>query len=323
MLSRVHRSALALCASETGGGARIDIKSRDQAVWPVDCRYMSTDVLARRNPFPQDARIQFVESTHKYYIDGREAPVSVTSFVHAPFPPFETRDVIASMSQRTRDAKYKGLSDKEIARSWALNAQEASQLGTCMHAAMEVYLNTGYLSTDPRIKRESEMIRDFVQRELTDKGIEVYRTEPTIFADDPDTGLLLPGSVDCIIYDPVAKEYGVLDWKRSKEIVMTANGRYGFGEGPFGSLENTNFFQYSLQLHTYSYILRQYYGLNVNPARLYMVVIHPNYDSYQMIPAADVGHLVSTELFKDPQRYVKMAQEHKKMEEDTNTWRAT
>lgn len=317
---RVHTSALALCGRNSGG-ARIDVTARDQNVWPVDCRFLSTDVLARRNPFPQDAHIQFVESTHKYYIDDREAPISVTSFVHAPFPAFDTRAVIAHMSAKTRDAKYKGLTDKQIARAWADNAAEASMLGTCMHAAMEVYLNTGYLSRDPRIRRETEMIREFVQQEITGKGLEIFRTEPTIYADDPVTGFLLPGSVDCVFFDPQANEYGVLDWKRSKEIVQTAQGRYGYGEGAFAALENVNFFQYSLQLHTYCYILRKYYHLNVNPARLYMVVIHPNYEKYQMFAAADVADLVENELFREPQKYIAMAREHKMVEEHTHAWR--
>lgn len=319
-MDRVYWSALALTGKS---GARIDVTARDQQVWPVDCRYLSTSVLARRNPFPEDARIDFVESTHKYYVDGREAPISVTGFVHAPFPAFDTQERIAAMSLKTRETNYKGLTDKQIARQWADNAAQASQLGTCMHAAMEVYLNTGYLSQDPRISREVVMIKDFVAKEIEGKGLQIFRTEPTIFADDPVTGLLLPGSVDCIFYDPQRHEYGVLDWKRSKEIVMTAHGRYGYGEGPFGQLENTNFYQYSLQLHTYCHILRKFYGLNVNPTRLFMVVIHPNYESYQMIQAADVQDLVVNELFTFPDKYIAMAREHKKIEEKTHTWRAT
>lgn len=317
---RVHNSALAL--SSQSAGARIGVAARDQNVWPVDCRFLSTDVLARANPFPQDARIKFVESTHKYYVDGREAPISVTSFVHAPFPAFDTQGVIAAMSLKTRETKYKGLSDKQIAQAWADNAAEASMLGTCMHAAMEVYLNTGYLSRDPRIARETQMIEEFVNVEIRDKKLIVYRTEPTIFADDPETGFLLPGSVDCIVYDPSNQEYAVLDWKRSKEIVQTAHGRYGYGEDAFHKIENVNFYQYSLQLHTYCYILRKYYNMNVNPQRLYMVVIHPNYEKYQMIPAANVADLVETELFRYPQKYITMAQQHKALEEANAEWRS-
>lgn len=317
-MQRVHWSALAL--SSDGNGARVSVTARDQNIWPVDCRFLSTSILARRNPFPEDSRIEFVESTHKYYIDGREALISVTGFVHAPFPAFDTQHTIAKMSFKTRESKYKGLTDKEIARAWAKNAKDASELGTCMHAAMEVYLNTGYLSQDARITQETLMIKDFVDKEITAKGLVVFRTEPTIFADDPETGLLLPGSVDCIFYDPKLQEYGVLDWKRSKEIVKTAFGRYGHGEGPFSSLENTNFYQYSLQLHTYCHILRKYYHLNVNPNRLFMVVIHPNYPSYQMIASANVSELVVGELFKYPQKYIALSQEHKLAEIATHAW---
>lgn len=318
---RVHASALALSSRGQSGGARIDMTARDQNVWPVDCRFLNTDILARAHPFPQDARIAFVESTHKYYVDGREAPISVTSFVHAPFPAFDTRNVITAMSLKTRETKYKGLSDKEIAKAWADNAAEASTLGTCMHAAIEVFLNTGYMSKDPRIARETQMFQDFFQQEIESKGLTVYRTEPTIFADDPETGFLLPGSVDCVVYDSKTQEYAVLDWKRSKEIVKTAQGRYGYGEDAFHEIENVNFWIYSLQLHTYCFILRKYYQLNVNPSRLYIVVIHPNFDKYQMIPAADVAHLVEHELFKFPQKYIAMAREHKEIEAANDLWR--
>ncbi len=315
--------ALALRKADQGNAARIGLLERDQAVWPTDCRLLSTDVLADKNPFPQDARIRFVESTHKYYIDDQEAPISVTSFVHAPFPPFQTRDVLKNMNLRTRFAKYGNMTDRQIAKQWQANANEASTLGTCMHAAMECYANTGYLSRDPRIATETRMIQQFFDMEVQGKGLQIYRTEPTVFIDPLHSpgGILLPGSVDCVFYDPANDEYGIFDWKRSKEIVMTANGHYGYGAAPFDRLENTNYYHYSLQLHMYCYILRTYYHLNVNPTRLYMIIIHPNTDTYRMIAAADVQALVENELVPNYQKYVDMANEHKAVDAEMAAWR--
>ena len=323
VLRRLHLGALTLRKCSHGNAARIGLLERDQAVWPVDCRLLSTDVLADKNPFPQDARIRFVESTHKYYIDDKEAPISVTSFVHAPFPAFRTREVLMRMSLRTRSEKYAGLTDKQIAKAWQANANEASMLGTCMHAAMECYANTGYLSRDPRITTEARMIKEFFDTEVDQKGLQIYRTEPTVFIDPRYSpgNIMLPGSVDCVFYDPALNEYGIFDWKRSKEIVMTANGRFGYGVAPFDALENTNFYHYSLQLHMYCYILRTYYHINVNPARLYMVIIHPNTPMYRMIAAADVQDLVRDELVPNYAKYVAMANEHKAIEEETHAWR--
>jgi ATP-dependent exoDNAse (exonuclease V) beta subunit len=321
-LRRLHVSALALSAQRTQNGARIAITDRDLSVWPVDCRFLSTDVLARRNPFPQDARIVFIEKTHKYYVDGVEAQISVTSFVHAPFPVFNTPEVIARMNKKTRQTKYAGLTDKEIAHKWDALAQEASTLGTCMHAALECFANTGIWSYDPRIAKEMKMARAFFDVEVFGKGLQVYRTEPTIFIEPKETGFLLPGSVDCILYDPKLQEYWVVDWKRSKEIVLTANGSFGYGEAPFDKLENTNYFHYSLQLHTYCYILRRFYHLNVNPKRLYMVVMHAQQDTYQMIAAADIQHLVETELLPNYQKYMMLAQKHKEIDEAIHAWKS-
>ena len=322
ILRRLHLSALALRASSIGGGARIAITDRDLSVWPLDCRFLSTDVLARRNPFPQDARITFVEKTHKYYVDGQEAAISVTSFVHAPFPVFNTPAVIARMSRRTRSEKYAQLNDREIALAWDANAREASTLGTCMHAALECYANTGVWARDPRIAKELAMAEAFFTKEVYGRGLELFRTEPTIFVEPSETGFLLPGSVDCILRDPVADEYWVVDWKRSKEIVLTANGAYGYGEPPFDKLENTNYFHYSLQLHTYCYILQRFYKLNVNPKHLYMVVIHANQESYRMIPAADLQELVCQELMPNFAKYISMAEEHKALEAAIAVWKA-
>jgi ATP-dependent exoDNAse (exonuclease V) beta subunit len=322
VLRRLHLSALALHASSLGGGARIAITDRDLSVWPLDCRFISTDTLARRNPFPQDARISFVEKTHKYYVDGQEAAISVTSFVHAPFPVFNTPEVIARMSRRTRMEKYPNMEDRAIALAWDANARDASMLGTCMHAALECYANTGVWSRDPRITKEIAMANTFFQKEVYGRGLEVFRTEPTIFVEPSETGFLLPGSVDCILRDPVKDEYWVVDWKRSKEIVLTAGGAYGYGAPPFDKLENTNFFHYSLQLHTYCYILKRFYKLNVNPKHLYMVVIHSNQESYQMIAAANLQHLVEHELMPNFDKYISMAEEHKALEATIAVWKA-
>lgn len=296
------------------------ILDRNVHTWPVDCALLPTTRLATRNPFPQDGRIRFVEATHKYYIDDVEAPVSVTSYIHAPFPIFDTPQVIANLSDRTRSERYVGMTDKEIARAWRDNANVASNLGTRMHAAIEVALNTGYWSRDPTIALELAMARDFFKIEIEAKGYQIFRTEPKVFMEPPH---LLPGSVDCIFYDPADQDYGILDWKRSKEITLTANGRNGFGNMPlFDRLENTNYSTYSLQLNMYAYILQTYYGMKVNLNKLFIVVFHPNNanHTYQMIPVLKI-YAMAEELGRNYPVYVARALEHKQLEIENELWR--
>ena len=49
MVDRLYLSALAQ-ANQGKGDARISIEDRDKAIWPCDCLYLSTDVLARSLP---------------------------------------------------------------------------------------------------------------------------------------------------------------------------------------------------------------------------------------------------------------------------------
>lgn len=315
MLRRAYLSSRA-AATAGEGSARTDIAARDPRVWPCDCRLLRTDLLAQQHPFEQDARIRFVEDTHTYYIDGVKAPASVTGFAHAPFPAFDAQATIATMASRHN---YGDLTDRQIALQWKERGNVASSLGTCMHAAIEVYLNTGYWSKDPRIQPELRMAADFLQTEVEGRGLEVYRTEPTIYV-DPKTspgGWMLPGSVDCICRDPKTNQFWVLDWKRVQGLDKT----YGFGEPPFDELDDSKASQYSIQLHIYRYILVNYYGLDVPEECLYMVTFHPDNGRYQMIQAKPVAHLVK-HMMDNPDVYMAKIAEHKAIEERNARWMA-
>ena len=319
MADRLYLSALAQ-ANQGKGDARISIEDRDKAVWPCDCLYLSTDVLARKNPFPQDARITFVESTHKYYIDGQESPISVTGFIKAPFSDFDARAQCERLA-KSDNPKYVGMTPREIALSWIENGNSASGLGTRMHAAVEVALNTGYWSQDPLILPEMAMAQRFVKEQITDKGLVPFRTEPIVFVDPKlNGGKVLPGSVDCVCHNPTTDEYTVFDWKRSKNLVKTMDGRHGFGHaGPFTNDEDIDYTKYSVQLHTYRYILQTYYGLTIPKDNLYMVVFHPRNQGYVMFRAKDVSDKIPW-LIEHYDWCVKQSAASKAMEADYKAW---
>ena len=316
---RIYLSALALANGATRG-ARISIFKRNFAVWPRDCDFLATDYLANRHPFPQDSHITFVEDTHKYYIDGIEAEISVTGLAHAPFEAFDTRAVLGAMTPERKMSKYNTTSDKEIAKQWEANGKLASELGTKMHAALEIYLNTMYWSKDPSIQMELSMAKTFFEKEIVAKGWEVYRTEPTIFINDPTRQILLAGSVDCICRDPRTDEFIIMDWKRSKGIDITADGRFGWGtcEG-FESLENLNYSHYSLQLHIYRYIFMHCYGKQISSEHLYIVVFHPMNDSYKILKAHDVSEQVSLLMDTFP-IFLNLHKEHEDLKKATEKW---
>lgn len=313
--------------SEKDGGSRIKLSDRDLTVWPEDCRYLSTSYLAQKNPIPRDGDIVLDEATHIYTIKGDNAPFSSTGFVHSPFSHFDPRQVIPNMNKERRLAQHANRTDRQIARYWGKLGEEASSMGTRVHAAVEVALNTGYWSKDHRIQTEMKHAKAFFDKEIKGKGLEVFRTEPMIYLELPDTSapngvFRLPGSVDCVFYDPERKEYGLFDWKRSKGIKLSASGRNGYGIPPFDQMEDVNYSHYSLQLCLYAYILKTQYGLNVNPRRLYIVVFHPNFETYQMYQAADVYHLIQDELIPNRDKYTKIMMHNKAHEKEIEKWKS-
>lgn len=320
-LIRSFETAVALSAQGASGSvaSRTAMHDRNPLVWPCDCLAMPTDALAKRNPFPQDKRIRFVESTHKYYIDGVEAVTSVTSMAHAPFPHFDTKErAEASVGNH----KYAGLTALEIAQQWSDSGERASSLGTTMHAAIEVALNTNYWSTDHRIQPELAMARAFFNTEVAGRGLEVFRTEPTIFGPLGDSGLVLPGSVDCLCRDPNTGELWIFDWKRVEKLYVSVAGRFGWGEGPFNRLENIKYAQYSLQLHIYRHILVNHYGFSIHPDNLYMVALHPANTGYRMLRALDVSDLVATELMgSNFAAHLETIRHHKACDAASEAWK--
>lgn len=274
-----------------GDGARVAITNRELAHWPSDLRAVPTDQLAQRNAFDPDALIRFDEGPHKYYIRGVEAEMSVTTFVHAFFAGFDAEVVLRRMSAAKKAAEHPGLTDREIALKWRRKGTLAAGLGTRMHAAIEVFCNTGLVSRDPLIAPEMELWRQFYQVEIVGRGLELFRTEPIIFADpESNGGWGLPGSVDCLCRDPGTGRVWILDWKRVPAVKL---GDQAFRRGtqpPFDQLKDNKRTLYSLQLHTYRYILQRWYGLEIAPTDLYMVSFHPeNANGYAMVQAHDVA----------------------------------
>ena len=188
-----------------------------------------------------------------------------------------------------------------------------------MHAAIEVFCNTG-LFPDLLIAPEMAMWRQFYQAELVARGLEFYRTEPIVFA-DPETngGWGLPGSVDCLCRDPGTGRVWIFDWKR---VPAAKLGDQAFRRGtrpPFDQLKDNKRTLYSLQLHTYRYILMRWYGLEIAPTDLYMVSFHPENAGYAMIQALDVAAQVEW-MFEHYELVREAVREHQALEARSRRW---
>ena len=227
--------------------------------------------LEIKNAHPRDSRIDFVEETHTYYVDGcGDGYISTTTLVHSLFKKFNADEVITKMmkSKNWPNSKYNGMTREEIKHSWSQNGNEAASMGTKMHANIESYFNNGVHETE---STEFELFSQFIR----DHGdLEPYRTEWVVFDED----CKVSGSIDMVFRDPQQEgKFIICDWKRSKKIVEFNPWQNGTSEFT-RHLEDTNFVHYSLQLSIYKRILEKKYGMEISDC--FIVVLHPSQQGY-------------------------------------------
>ena len=254
---------------------------------PEDCLDADLEVLARAHPWERDARIAFDPGPHAYLIDGARAKISVTGVVERAAGSFDAEAKIREWEERGRfPPKYKGMTGEEILESWRVNGADKAQKGNVMHAAFEVFMNTGYASQIPQLEREMLYFKAFWKKEVEERGLIPWRAEPRVFT-DPEH-ISLAGSVDALFWDPESELYVLMDWKRSQEIPCTAKGRFGYFKHPaFRRFEKVKMNKYSLQLNIYRYILEKYYGLKFRDD-MWVVQVNPHKISYVMHCAVDM-----------------------------------
>jgi len=229
-------------------------------------------LLSQKNVHPRDERIQFIEETHKYIVDGSsDGIISVTTLIHEHFPKFDATKVLKMM--RNKHEKYPGLSDEQIKESWEKNGKQASGQGTKMHKMIENYYND--IKND---EKDCELIEykyflSFDSEVRQKKGFVPYRTEWSIFDGDLD----LAGQLD-MLYKKDDGTYALYDWKRVKEI--KTDNSYEKGLGKLKHLPHCNYYHYSLQLNVYKRILEKRYDMKIT--EMILVVLHPDNDNYKL-----------------------------------------
>jgi len=231
--------------------------------------------LARINRHERDNHIHFDEPTHVYTINGSsKGYCSITKFHHAFFGHFDADAVIKNMmrSKKWPQNQWYGMSPQQIKDAWAANGKEASEAGTAIHLAIEMYLN-GCSEIPPAIQDSVEWKYFTRYWEKDSRRWQPWRTEWEIWDDQ----LLLAGSVDMVFKSIADGTYAIYDWKRAKEIKM--ENPFQSGLGPLAHLPDCNYWQYTLQLNLYRWILEKNYGLVIT--ELALIVLHPNNSSFK------------------------------------------
>jgi hypothetical protein len=243
---------------------------------------------------PRDALIQFEAGPHKYTCAGEGNYVSVTTWNHSHFKPFDADAIIAKMRLTTPSCKYYGQTPDQIKAGWDQVRDEAASAGTELHAQIEHFWLDLDLHLDleehydgnadansdasllylAKAKLVSPLFAGFVAKH-PHLLRQPCRCEWMIF----DEEVRLAGSIDFVTENPDGT-LTIYDWKRCKDI-KKAN---GFGDFALteciSHFPDTNYWHYALQLNTYKAILERNYGKKVKD--LYLVCLHPNLPTYQV-----------------------------------------
>jgi hypothetical protein len=92
------------------------------------------------------------------------------------------------------------------------------------------------------------------------------------------------GTIDSLFKKQNKDEYVMLDWKRSKKIIIDGRPRifgYGYALSELRTLDNSSYNRYCLQQNIYKYIIESEYGMKISSMKL--VVLHDNNPTYYVI----------------------------------------
>lgn len=186
----------------------------------------------------RDKKVIFDPITHSYYYKGVRL-VSVTQFIKEFTKPFDP--LFPSIKKAQKNTKDKtGLKDPVLLRkSWRLQAERKSNLGTSVHAFAELYIIDR--STEPINGYEKAVIKAFAKLE---KKWEIISQEDIVYSSD----YMLAGSIDLILRNKKTREYAVGDWKVTEDM----NKSYGKLLDVYNTLKDSALNKYSIQLDIYS-----------------------------------------------------------------------
>ncbi len=265
----------------------------------VDVPNLEPNALAKQNPYePFDSHVVFYDNVpndvklprgtkreHVYLVNGMPYRGSCTGFLHEFFSDFDGDAVVEKVVGNWKwhnDPKYHYYqrTKEEILLEW----KNANKLGSRFHYCVELFFNGLEQPTHPDFQTKEygyfqNFYRDFVVGKL-----KPWRTEWIVF----DRLFELVGSID-MIFQRVDSDnpYSLVlyDWKRCLTIDATAY-QDESAKGPFRGLPKAKFWQYSLQLNMYKYIIERCTQYRVE--EMVLLRCHPQSDNYERIVVPDL-----------------------------------
>ena len=211
--------------------------------------------------------IAFEDETHKYHhpkdTTGNAEYISVTTIIDRFFP-FDMDRFIRNKAKREERT------EEDVFEEFDRNRQEAAKKGTFLHEQIEYFLKG---ETYDGNLIEFAMFKSFYEQIVLTKGFEFVEAEKKILLEEFNVA----GTVDALFKKPNKEEYLIVDWKRSKKLVVDGHPKkYGFGSASseLSHVDNSSYYKYALQQNIYKYILETEYNMPISSMNL--IVLHEN-----------------------------------------------
>jgi hypothetical protein len=218
--------------------------------------------------------IAFDEEAHKYLHPkdetGNAEYISVTTLIERFFP-FDLNRYIE------RKAELENRTEEDVLDEYLLIRDEASEKGTFLHKQIENFLKgTDYDSDFP----EFELFLKFYNKEIMVRNLIFSDAEKMIYSNKYNVA----GTIDCLFKKKDKDEYVMLDWKRSKKLIIDGQPRifgHGYALAELSTLDNSSYYRYCLQQNIYKYLVENEYSMKISSMKL--VVLHENYSDYHVV----------------------------------------
>jgi len=221
-----------------------------------------------------NSNIAFDEKSHKYVHPkdetGNAEYISVTTLIERFFP-FDLKRYIE------RKALEEDRTEEDVLIEYLMIRDEAADKGTFLHNQIENYLKGQDFDSD---SKEFEMFTDFYNKEIKKRNLVFFDAEKMIYSNKYNVA----GTIDCLFKKKEKNEYIMLDWKRSKKLMIDGRPRifgYGYALSELNHLDNSSYYRYCLQQNIYKVIVEREFSINISSMKL--VVLHENYSDYYVV----------------------------------------
>ncbi|HZH71548.1 MAG TPA: hypothetical protein VFD91_03565, partial [Mariniphaga sp.] len=233
--------------------------------------------IKRTKQFKSVARqdnIAFEDEEHKYHHPkdetGNAEYISVTTLIDRFFP-FDIDRFIQIKARREKR------SENDVLEEFLRNRDEAAEKGTYLHEQIENFLKGNKYDAN---SKEFRMFKEFYNQIVVAKGFEFVEAEKRVLFEEYNVA----GTIDALFKKPNKEEFLIVDWKRSKKLVVDGHPKkygYGYALSELNHLDNSSYYKYALQQNIYKYILEKKYGMSISSMNL--IVLHENFDRFYRI----------------------------------------